>query len=319
MKRYINYLKNQVYKSIENLIFNNKFRQEFYDLKSISGQTALLASTNQKQSSSDLWDYEVKVYSQWGEDGILNYLSERTNLYKPKILEIGVGDFTECNSRALVEFKNASAYLVDIDQGLKKVINNSELKWKNHLEAEILWASPSNINQIVRRASEFMTGIDIISLDIDGIDFWVMKEMNIPQSVRIIVAEYNPLFGHSHRVSVPYVSKFNRSEAHYSHLYFGCSISAYIHLMESKGFIFVGSNRAGNNAFFLQQKFIEATNLRPRKDLSLYTDWRIRESRNPEGILDYLSGDNRLYVVKDELIYNLIDDKIIPIKQLFNI
>jgi len=67
-------------------------------------------------------------------------------------------------------------------------------------------------------------------------------------SPRIVVAEYNALFGPA-AASVPTNPSFERSRAHYSNLT-GRSLPALVHLGGAKGYLLVGCNSAGNNAFF---------------------------------------------------------------------
>ena len=74
---------------------------ELSAIKFIVGQSAILASRSSSDNFRDLWDAEIKVYSQWGEDGIIDFLCEKLNISKPKVLEVGSGNFSECNSRFL--------------------------------------------------------------------------------------------------------------------------------------------------------------------------------------------------------------------------
>jgi hypothetical protein len=312
-------LKNKFYKFIENILFTNKVKNSFDSIYRINGEIALLASRNNSAHSNNLWDYEVRVYSQWGEDGILDYLTQKLNIFKPKILEIGVGDFTECNSRALVEYKNASAYLVDINETLETAINSSELNWKTHLRTETIWVRPTNINKIVENAKNFMNGIDIISLDIDGIDYWVMESMSIPEDVKIIIVEYNPIFGSQFELTVPLLDNFDRSKEHFSHLYFGCSLKAWITLFKNRQFEFIGSNRVGNNAFFINKEFSDALTVSSFNNLDIYTDWRIRESRDISGKLNYLSGNERLKEIFEVPIFELKTKSVKRLKEFLTI
>jgi hypothetical protein len=308
-------LKNNFYKYVENILFTNKIKNSLNNIYRINGEIALLTSRNNKTTNNNLWDYEVRIFSQWGEDGILDYLTQTLNIFKPKILEIGVGDFTECNSRALIEYKNASAYLVDVNRELESVINQSELKWKTHLNYEITWVKPTNINKIVENAKKFLGGIDIISLDIDGIDYWVMKEMIIPEEIKIIIVEYNPIFGSQYELTVPLSEDFDRSTKHFSHLYFGCSLLAWITLLRNRNFVFIGTNRVGNNAFFVKQNCVDNLNISLKDDLEIYTDWRIRESRDINGNLNYLSGIERMKEISEVPVVELKTNSIKPLKE----
>lgn len=111
------------------------------DLHGRISQATIIASRSNSSNFQDLWDSEVSVYSQWGEDGILDYCCEQLNIVKPKILEIGAGKFQECNSRFLAENRNASVFAVDGRGDLEASINLSSLKWKTHLFAMQAWVT----------------------------------------------------------------------------------------------------------------------------------------------------------------------------------
>ena len=67
-----------------------------------------------------------KVFSQNGEDGIIDYLIYALNIRKIKFVEIGVGDYTECNTRFLINNYPFRGLLCDINSKLKDTKNNSE-------------------------------------------------------------------------------------------------------------------------------------------------------------------------------------------------
>jgi hypothetical protein len=104
---------------------------------------------------------------------------------------------------------------------------------------------------------------------------------------RILVAEYNSLFGPDAAVTVPYESGFRRAEAHWSHLYWGASLKALTLAAERKGLALVGSNSAGNNAFFVRKA--DVSSLPTAAPSDAWVDARFRESRGPRGDLSYLS------------------------------
>lgn len=279
------------------------------------GQTAILASRSMSDKFEQLWDAEVKVFSQWGEDGILDYLCEQLGISKPKVLEIGAGNFGECNSRFLAENRNASVFAVDGRDDLSSTINQNSLRWKTHIFSMQEWITPKNINKVINAARESMLGIDIFSLDLDGNDFWILDEANL-QSVSIVVVEYNPLFGSKLAVSVPRDDTFDRTTKHFSWLYYGASIKAFIKILSQKDFVFVGTNRVGSNGFFVRKSIVNKIKIELPEDLSPYVDWRIRESRNQQGELNYLSNNDRIDQIKDMPLINILDGSEIQVKDL---
>lgn len=267
-------------------------------------QAAILASRARYSTLNLLSDADVKVYSQWGEDGILDYLCECLDIERPKMIEVGAGNFTECNSRFLVEFRNASATLVDADVNLEKHVKENELYWKTHLYSITDWITTSNINSIIDKATKQMGGLDVFSLDLDGNDYWILNEANLGHA-KVVVVEYNSIFGSEVAVSVPRDDRFNRAEKHFSWLYYGANLKAYVDLLKSKGFIFVGTNRVRSNAFFVREDQINRVSIDIPTSLSNFTDCKIRESRDEFGRMSYLELTSGYELIKDQPVIDL--------------
>lgn len=263
------------------------------NLKFSIGAANISALRSARSDFKNLWDAEVKVYSQWGEDGILDYLCDKADISKPKIVEIGAGQFTECNSRYICESRNASAVLIDMDPKLIANIDASELKWKNHIFAIQEFVTSENANYLVERGRILMGGLDILSLDIDGNDFWVMSQIDL-RDIAIVIVEYNPLFGFKEPVTVPKDDYFDRKSKHFSWLYCGASLPAWVNYFRSKDFQFIGTNRVGNNAFFVNESLKIDWDFDLPSNLSKFTDWRIRESRDANTEMNYFSNEQRV-------------------------
>lgn len=265
-----------------------------------------------------LAERETRVFSQWGEDGILHFLARELGLSRPRILELGAGNYLECNSRFLVEALNGSAYCVDGRKDLETTMKSLDSYWRHSIWGQQTWITPDRVSEIFAGAVETMGQPDIVSLDIDGNDYWVLEEAPL-DSVKVVVVEYNPIFGPRDNVSVPRNDGFERSREHYSHLYWGASLGAFVYLMESRGFRFIGSNRAGNNAFFVKNAQVaNLSNLElPSTDLSLYTDWRVRESRDKSGKLNFLSLEEAREEIEDLRVVNVETNESLVLSEVF--
>ncbi|GIW21105.1 MAG: hypothetical protein KatS3mg068_0112 [Candidatus Sericytochromatia bacterium] len=73
-------------------------------------------------------------------------------------------------------------------------------------------------------------------------------------------------------------------------------------LAEEKGYFFIGSNKAGNNAYFVRKDKIK--NLKVLKAEDGYIESKFRESRDEKGNLSYVSKKDRLKLLKGMEIYN---------------
>lgn len=265
------------------------------DLWLRQGIAGILAQKAARPAFRHLWDAEVKVFSQWGEDGILDLLLDRLDIARPSCVELGAGNFHECNTRFLAEYRAAQVLAVDGRSDLDASVRRSPIAWRTTVLTAQTWITPDSAPALLNEARASFGTIDVLSLDIDGNDYWVAESIDL-LGISVVVVEYNPLFGHTRAVSVPRDDQFTRTQAHHSNLYYGASLRAFTDLMASRGFAFLGSNRAGNNAFFVPRASAHSIGvLVPgTADLSAYVDWRVRESRNPDGHLTYLTGDARI-------------------------
>lgn len=270
------------------------------------GVGTLLANRSNYHGLQNLWDAEVSVFSQWGEDGIIDFLLQSLNISKPRILEIGAGDFSECNSRFTLQYRNCSAYLVDSNPELKNGLTNALHPWKSTSHAETTIVTPKNVQEIFYRAHAFMGGVDLLSIDIDSIDYWVAQEIPF-RDIKIAIFEYNPNFGATRSVTIRENENRSRFEIHPSGLVFGASLRAWIDFMSIQDFIFVGTNRIGNNAFFVKSDLVSKVhiNLPNTSDLSAFVDWRIRDTRTQFGKFDFKTPSEARAVIAEIPLWDL--------------
>jgi len=236
-------------------------------------------------------DAEVAVFSQFGDDGIIQYL---INLVKPlpdSFIEIGVEDYSEANTRFLLMNNNWQGLLMDASAAGLARLRVDPLFWRHALRAERVFVTRENINEVITR-SGFKGEIGLLSIDLDGNDYWVWKAINCVQPV-IAIVEYNSVFGPDRAITVPYDPEFVRRQAHYSNLYFGASISGLQRLGQRLGYALVGSNSAGNNAYFVRSDRLVQP-LRALAGSEAHRESRFRESRDRNGKPTYLDGPARL-------------------------
>jgi hypothetical protein len=241
-------------------------------------------------SPGDLEASEFKVSSQWGEDGIIEHLLRHVPIERKIFVEFGVQDYQEANTRFLLVNRNWSGLVIDGAEENIGFIRRDDIYWRFNLKSECAFINRNNINTIISKHG--ITGdIGILSIDIDGNDYWVWEAIDCI-SPRVVITEYNALFGPSAPVSIPYDENFMRTRAHYSNLYWGCSLAALESLGQRKGYVLVGCNSAGNNAFFVRRDMIGT--LPARKTAEAFRPASFRESRNPDGALSFLDREAAL-------------------------
>ena len=79
-------------------------------------------------------------------------------------------------------------------------------------------------------------------------------------------------------LTVKYKKKFIRNDEHYSNLFYGASIQAYVKLLKSRDYKFIGTNSAGNNAFFIKKNYSHKI-FKALKEIKIFSS-KFRESRN---------------------------------------
>lgn len=247
------------------------------------------ALSSRSPDCPDLRSAEFKVFSQFGEDGIIQYLLSRVDIQNEIFIEIGVQDYREANTRFLLMHDNWEGLIVDADDRHLRPRVNDDLVWRHTLHRIQAFVTRDNVNTILSTPG-FASDIGLLSLDIDGTDYWVLEALDAVRP-RILVTEYNSLFGKDRAVTVPYVDSFSRFDAHYSGLYWGASITAFANLARSKGYKLIGSNSAGNNAFFVRDDV--RGGLPVVKPEDAWVQNRYRDARHPDGQLSYLSGHER--------------------------
>ena len=249
----------------------------------------------------DLSDIEFQVYSQWGEDGIIDWLINKYPEIPKIFLEIGTQDYKESNTRFLLINKNWNGFIIEADKAAVEDIKSQRIYWKHNLRAINEFITKDNINNVIKKFN-IPKKIGLLSLDIDGVDYWVLKKLSALDP-SIIVCEYNSLFGQKKSVTVPYKSNFIRSKEHYSNLYYGASINAFIDLMKKKNYFLIGTNSAGNNAFFVKKNiWNKLKKLIITKKVFVS---KFRESRNIKGVLTFLEKKKSLELIKNKFMIDL--------------
>jgi hypothetical protein len=202
-------------------------------------------------------EYAVRVYSQWGEDGILDYLVCKLGLSNLGILELGAGEFKECNSRFLFESRFSRIVTVDSNVMLSQNIQKLSGPERVRILPIEAWITKNNIENIWESANNFLGNIDLISIDLDGNDFWILNQLKDLNSVSIFVVEFNPFFGSERRITSIYRDDFNRFSEHPSADCYGASLSAWVSFFKDRTFTWVGTNEVKTNAFFVRNDLID--------------------------------------------------------------
>lgn len=252
-------------------------------------------------------EVEFKVYSQWGDDGIIDWLANNIEIESKSFIEFGVENYSESNTRFLLENKNWTGLIIDSSEENIEEITSGNNYWKYDLMALNAFIDIRNINNLIKNWTK-NKDLGLLHIDIDGNDYWVWEAINCVEPV-ILILEYNALFGSDRYITVPYDENFDRTKAHFSNLYFGASLPALHKLSEEKGYSFIGCNLAGNNAYFIRSDKLP-NNLSKLTIKEGFKESRFRECRDKKGKLTYPSKVEAIDILKGMPVYNVLNSKI---------
>lgn len=268
----------------------DKLKALFFDVNQIKLQSEdvhLLLGTILSQDV-DRWksinEAEFKVFSQFGDDGILQYLIKKLPVSNESFIEFGVETYQESNTRFLLMHNNWRGLVIDGSKVNINYIKKDPIYWKHNFTAISSFITAENINELFSK-NGFEGPIGLLSIDIDGNDYWVWQAINAV-TPEIVVVEYNSIFGNERSITVPYKPDFVRTSMHYSNLYFGASLPALHDLGLEKGYMFLGCNKAGNNAYFVKKEFKEFIDSKTLEEG--FVQAKFRESRSTNGKLSFL-------------------------------
>lgn len=264
-------------------------------------QGRILAELHAQKRSPLLSDYEFKVFSQWGEDGILQFLTRVIDIPHKTFIEFGVEDFVEANCRFLMTKDHWQGYVIDGSAANIQRLQQAPWFWQHHLTAVDAFITRENINPLLA-ASGFDHDLGLLSVDIDGNDYHVLEAIT-GFTPRILVCEYNAVFGPHRTISVPYDPTFRRTDKHHSNLYFGASLAALTQLARRKGYALVGTDSTGCNAFFVRQDLMN-DHVRPLSAEQAFHPPSFRQSRDSQGQLNHLSAPQMAEALRGMPVWN---------------
>ncbi len=298
-------------KKIKNLVINNIFPKDSNKNKVLLAQN--LAINNRSLGSIlDFKEVEFSCFSQYGEDGIIDWLISKLPNIPKKFVEFGVADYQESNTRLLLQLHNWQGLILDGSNEFMQKVKADDISWRHQIDTKCAHITRENINLLLEE-NKMIGEIGLLSIDIDGNDYHVWQSINVVNPV-IVIVEYNAVLGDLHSITIPYRPDFFRTKAHSSNLYFGASLNALITLGIEKGYTFVGTNTNGVNAFFIRNDYAsKITSL--LSSISAYPSL-FRESRDNEGRLTSVSGIDRFKIIKDCKFFDVIKKQNIKIDKL---
>lgn len=233
MWKYINYILNMIRAAIG----QRDIRRDSRENRLLIGECLLELKRNLWNAVSfepNNWD-EIGfcVFSQSNEDGLIQYLINHMEIPNKTFVEFGVENYLQSNTRFLLLHNNWSGLVLDGSKENIEYVKRDLIYWIHDLEAVAAFITKDNINDLISKRG-FDEEAGILSIDIDGNDYWVWEAITCIRPY-IVICEFNPIFGSNTTISIPYRPDFSRDKAHSSGLYWGASLGVYVALGKKKG------------------------------------------------------------------------------------
>jgi len=188
-----------------------------------------------------LGTYEASVYSQCGEDGVLQRIFEVIGAHNRRFVEFGAWDGQHLSNTANLRLQHGwTGLLMEGSDRADGVLVQQE------------FVNAENVNRLFAKYA-VPPVFDLLSIDIDGNDYWVWKAIE-DYTPRVVVMEYNIFFGLHHACTIRYDADHVWDET----LYHGASLLALRNLGREKGYSLVHTDSWAPNAFFVLESALPA-------------------------------------------------------------
>ncbi len=197
-----------------------------------------------------------KVFSQFEEDGKLLYIFSILGMGNKTFVDLGSNDCVNSNCANLAVHFNWKGLFVDGDKNLieigKKFYKKTPNFWSYKPKFVHAFLTKKNVNNIIQTEG-FEGEIELLSIDIDGNDYWIWESLEIIQP-KVVIIECQLAFGLEEKV-IPYREDFKEDVRNSDN--YGASALALQKLGKQKGYRLVGANEYGNNLFFIKNGLAE--------------------------------------------------------------
>lgn len=200
---------------------------------------ALIHNLPKSDINLDIFNY--KIYSQDNEDGIIHGLNAIFPFRHNFVVELGVGNAKQCNTRYLVE-QTGTNYLY-IDAADNK---------KTYLTIQKEFIRTDNINELLQKYI-VPKELDLFSIDLDYNTYYILDAISIEYQPSFFLVEYNS--------SIPYnkklVVKNDKNRLWDGSNYFGASLMSYVELLKSRGYTLIYCDKNGVNAYYMKDSLLK--------------------------------------------------------------
>ena len=207
-------------------------------------------------------DYERRIRSQNGEDGILAELFSRLQIRRGFFVEFGVQDGAQCNAAHLALDRQWAGVMIEGNPAYAQALRQRyEATSTRVVSAFVTAENIAGLFEAAGVSQEF----DLLSIDIDGNDYWVWRALRA-YNPKVVVIEYNA----AHAPPERWVMTYDPAHTWDGTTYYGASLGSLAALGEDLGYALLGTDRNGVNAFFLRRDLVLRARFAPLDAVRAY-------------------------------------------------
>jgi len=247
----------------------------------------------------DLEAAEEKVFSQYGEDGVIERIFETIEPTNRFVVEFGASDGIEhSNARNLILNRGWSAFLIEGNRHSARdlVKNYADYPAAKTLEA---WVYPGNI-EILFEENGVPPDLDLLVIDIDSNDYYVWRAIHDFRP-KVVMIEVNIHYPPPQLMVIDFhpMNYWDKKTA-----YLGASLQSYSALAKKKGYELIYCMSYGPNCFFVDEKYYARFGIEDNSPASIFTMWQA-----PKGPTEFPPGQQTLKWGSFEIQKKLIFDR----------
>ena len=204
-----------------------------------------------------LTDYKKNVYSQFGEDGIIEKIFEIIGTTSKLAIEFGASNGFSCSNSANLWTKDWKGVLIESDANLYTQCCSKVANYPCIVVHRKVGVTGKDSLESIVTALNIGSSVDLLSIDVDGDDYYIFQSINELRP-RVVICEYNP--------SIPaHLDVYSDIGNH-----IGCSVAALQRIAREKGYSLIAIT--DSNCFFVLNEEFHKFNLYDTKLESIRID-----------------------------------------------
>ncbi len=260
-----NYFTNKIEAAINKSVSLNvkMFAEKYSDrLDSLITLNQNLLFSQMQKDDFNIEHKSFSIFSESDEDGLLLYIFSKIGFRNKVCIDIGGGAGLNGSNTANLFLNHGFTGLVfegeKNNAGVLQMVYDSK-KATRHFPPKIIceYVTSKNINDLIK--SKGIKGeIDLLSIDIDGIDYWIWDAITIIEP-NVVIVEIQCILDENESKAVPQNFKetvFEIIDNKRYGIYNSASLTAFTKLASRKGYSLVATNQLGFNAIFIKNEFV---------------------------------------------------------------